>query len=77
MIATAAGLLPTVIAVLAVLVAVSIGMTEPELVLVTYAVFPSGVIATPSGSLPTAIAVPAVLVAVSIGVTEFESRLVT
>ena len=77
MIATPNGILPTAIAVPAVLVAVSIGVTEPETSLVTYAVLPSGVIASPNGTLPTAIAVPAVLVAVSIGVTEPEPLLTT
>jgi hypothetical protein len=59
-----------VIAVPAVLVVVSIGVTEPELELATPAVLPSGVIATAPGSLQTGIAVPAMSMARSIGVTE-------
>jgi hypothetical protein len=67
----------TAIAVVAAFVAVSIGVTEVEPVLATYAVAPSGVTATPRGWSPTEIAAPAVFAAASIGVTLSAAVLVT
>src|SRR5271166_4956915 len=76
--ATPSGLLPTVMALPAVLVAVAIGVTLPEAtVSATYTVLPSGVMATSTGVVPTEIGEPAVLVAMSIGVTLFEPLLAT
>ena len=54
-IAIASGPLPALIGLSAVFVAVRIGVTVPETVLETYAVFPSGVIAIADGALPTLI----------------------
>ncbi len=50
-------------------VAVRIGVTVPEKVLTTWAVFPFGVIAMTRGPVPTLMALPGLLVAVRIGIT--------
>src|SRR5262245_66221954 len=60
---------PEAIGVPAVFVAVSIGITVPLTLFVTYARLPSGVIATYWTPAPTGMAVPAVFVATAIGVT--------
>jgi hypothetical protein len=53
----------------AVLVAVSIGVTVPDVVFATKAVLPLGVMAMAPGSRPTVMAGPGLFVAVLIGVT--------
>ena len=53
----------------AVLVAVLIGVTVPDVKSATYTVLPSGVIAIGPGCTPTLMARPGVLVLVAIGVT--------
>src|ERR1700733_13020765 len=65
----AQGSAPTWMGGPAVLVAVAIGVTVPEVRFTTYAVALSGVIAIADGLPPTWIGRPAVLPAVSIGVT--------
>ena len=71
------GSLPALIEVPAVLVAVSMGVTESESRLTASAVDPSGVMAMALGLSPTGMAGPAVLVAVSMGVTVSSSSLAT
>src|SRR5271165_3531518 len=76
--ATPSGLLPTVMALPAVLVAVAIGVTLPEAtVSATYTVLPSGVMATSLGLFPAEMGDPTPLVAVLIGVTVPELKLLT